>query len=154
MGRGYTIECRVSDGRGATSFGRSKHLGEAAGTQRFSQWVFASDGLNLRDRVGLFWDPSADRNMSLRAAIDGPVSKPTQLISATSDTLVAVATTSDQYTTRTWLLTLNFRHELVMVAATASGAVAVKGQVMVLSCTFNGHQENQAKKTAADTWRR
>lgn len=154
ISRSHTIACRVTEGRGATSFGRSKHLGEAAGTQRFAHWVFASEGLNMRDRIDLFWTPSARQNRLLRVAIDGPVSKPAMLISATDDTLVAVAHTSDQYTTRSWLITINFQHELVMVVASASGAVAVKGQVMVLSCRFKGPGSAQAEKSAADTWRR
>ena len=152
--RSNAIGCRVADGRGAASYGRSKHLGEIAGTQRFSQWVFAQDGVNLHDTIGLFWNPSVSRNMSLRVAIDGPVSKPTQLISVGQDTLVAVATTSDQQTTRTWLITINFRHELVMAVAASSGAVAVKAQVMMLSCTFDDQQDAEVPKSAADSWRR
>ncbi|MCP5082916.1 MAG: hypothetical protein GY948_14610 [Alphaproteobacteria bacterium] len=145
------IECQVTDGRGSINFGRSKHLGEAAGTQRFSPWVLAQDGVNLRDRIGLFWGPSASPAKSLRVAIDGPVSKPTQLISTIKETLVAVAVTSDQHTTRSWLITINFPQETVVVVGTSSGAVAVKAQVMVLSCTFN---TQLAGKSAADSWRR
>lgn len=152
--RSNAIECRVADGRGAASYGRSKHLGEIAGTQRFSQWVFAQDGVNLHDTIGLFWNPSVSRNMSLRVAIDGPVSKPTQLISVGQDTLVAVATTSDQQTTRTWLITINFRHELVMAVAASSGAVAVKAQVMMLSCVFDDQRDAEVLKSAADSWQR
>ena len=152
--RGNTIECQVTDGRGSVNFGPSKYLGEAAGTQRFSQWVFAPDGVNLRDRIGLFWDPSVSRTRSLRVAIDGPVSKPAQLISATDDTLVAVAVTSDQRTTRGWLITINFPQETVIAVGTSSGAVAVKAQVMVLSCNFNTQQGAKAGKSAADSWQR
>ncbi len=152
--RGAAIECQVIDGRGSVKFGSSKHLGEAAGTQRFSHWVFAQDGLNLRDRIGLFWDPSVNQNRSLRAAIDGPVSKPTQIISKGDDTLVAVAVTSDQRTTRSWLITINFKQETVMAAGMSSGAVAVKGQLMVLSCTFGDQQAQSVGKSAADSWRR
>ena len=36
------IECQVSGGRGAIAFGPSKHLGAAAGTKRFSPWVWAA----------------------------------------------------------------------------------------------------------------
>ncbi len=145
------IACQVTDGRGAIAFGPSKHLGEAAGTQRFSPWVFAADGVNKRDRIGLFWEASANQKKALRVAIDGPVSKPTQLISASEDTLVAVAVTSDQHTTRSWLITINFPQETVVAVATASGAVAVKAQVMVLSCSF---ESQVAGKSAADSWRR
>ena len=149
-----TIDCQVAGGRGSINFGPSKHLGAAAGTQRYSRWVFAQDGVNLKDRIGLFWAPSGGPNTSLRVAIDGPVSKPTQLISATEDTLVAVAFTSDQYTTRSWLLTINFPQETVVAVATSSGAVAVKAQVMVLSCAFSSKDGSKAFKSAADTWRR
>lgn len=152
--RKAAIECRVTDGRGSVEFGPSKHLGDVAGTQRFSPWVFAGDGLNLHDRIGLFWNPSVSRSRSLRAAIDGPVSKPTQLISIGDDTVVAVAVTSDQRTTRGWLITINFKQETVMVAGTSSGAVAVKGQLMVLSCRFDDQQAQSASRSAADDWRR
>ena len=152
--RGAAIECRVTDGRGSIAFGPSKHLGDAAGTQRFSNWVFAQDGLNLRDRIGLFWNPSVTQNRSLRAAIDGPVSKPTRLISIGDDTLGAVAVTSDQRTTRSWLITINFKQETVMAVGTSSGSVAVKGQVMVLSCTFDDTYAQSGKRSAADSWRR
>lgn len=145
------IACQVTDGRGAIAFGPSKHLGEAAGTQNFSPWVFAADGVNLHDRIGLFWEASANQKKALRVAIDGPVSKPTQLISVTQDTLVAVAVTSDQYTTRSWLITINFPQETVVAVATSSGAVAVKAQLMVLSCSF---KTQLAGKSAADSWRR
>ncbi len=145
------VECQVTDGRGSIAFGPSKHLGAAAGTQRFSPWVFSADGVNKRDRIGLFWETSAHQKKTLRVAIDGPVSKPTQLISASEDTLVAVAVTSDQHTTRTWLITVNFPQETVVAVATSSGAVAVKSQLMVLSCTF---KTQLAGKSAADSWRR
>lgn len=145
------IECHVTDGRGSITFGPSEHLGAAAGTQRFSPWVFASDGVNVRDRIGLFWEAPNGRQKTLRAAIDGPVSKPTHLISATEDTLVAVAVTSDQHTTRSWLITINFPQETVVVVGTSSGAVAVKAQVMVLSCAF---KTQLAGKSAADSWQR
>ena len=152
--QGTAIACQVADGRGSISFGRSKHLGEVAGTQKFSQWVLAQDGLNLRDQIGLFWNPSVSRDRSLRVAIDGPVSKPARLMSLTDDSVVAVAITSDQLTTRTWLITINFRHETVVAVATSSGAVAVKAQLIVLSCNFNDQRDAKVGKSAADSWRR
>ncbi len=145
------IACEVTEGRGAIAFGPSKYLGAAAGTHRFSPWVLARDGVNLRDRIGLFWETASNRKKALRVAIDGPVSKPTHLISATDDTLVAVAVTSDQHTTRSWMITINFPQETVAVVASSSGAAAVKSQVMVLSCAF---EAQLAGKTAADSWRR
>ncbi len=144
----------MADGRGSINFGRSKHLGKVAGTQRFSRWVFAQDGVKLLDRIGLFWNPAVSGNKSLRVAIDGPVSKPARLISVTDDSVVAVAVTSDQRTTRIWLITINFRHEVVIAVATSSGAVAVKAQLIVLSCTFNDQPSAKVRKSAADSWRR
>lgn len=151
---GAAIECQVADGRGAISYGPSKYLGEAAGTRRFAQWVFDRDGVALNDRVGVYWNPSRERQTSLRVAIDGPVSKPAHLVSSTDDTLVALAFTSDQYTTRSWLITVNFPQETVMAVVTSSGAAAVKAQLMILSCTFNVQRGSDMAKSAADGWRR
>lgn len=150
----WEIRCGVSDGRGLVSYGHSKYLGEAAGTSRFSRWVFAQEGVNLTDRIGLFWNPSGSRNRSLRVALDGPVSKPAQLVSITDDTLAATVVTSDRNTTRTWLLTVNFEHEAVVAVAMSSGAVAVKAQMMMLTCRFNAQQDARVFRSAADTWRR
>ncbi len=148
------MECQVADGRGAISYGPSKYLGKVAGTQSFSPWVYDGDGVALRDKVGLYWNPSLEPQTALRVALDGPVSKPAKLVSSTQDTLVAVAFTSDQYTTRSWLITVNFPQETVMAVATSSGVAAVKAQVMILSCAFNVHRGSNVTKSAADGWRR
>ena len=151
---GATIECQVEDGRGAINYGPSKYLGDVAGTRRFAPWVFDRDGVALRDRIGVYWNPSRGRQTSLRVAVDGPVSKPAQVVSSTDDTLVALAFTSDQYTTRSWLITVNFPQETVMAVATSSGAAAVKAQLMILSCVFNVQRGSNVAKSAADGWRR
>lgn len=148
------INCQVIDGRGSINFGHSKYLGKVSGTQSFSRWVFAQDGVNLRDQFGFFWNPSLSRDKSLRVALDGPVSKPARLISITDDTVVAVTATSDQHTTRSWLITINFRHETVAAVGTSSGAVAVKTQLVELSCNFNDQQGTEVRSSAADSWRR
>ena len=148
------IDCRVSDGRGSTSFGQSKFLGQAAGTLKFSNWVFAPDGVNLRDRIGLFWDPAGSAKTLLRVSIDGPVSKPAQVLSVTDSTAVAATFTSDQRTTRAWLITINFRQNLVTAVATSSGPVAIRSQLLTLTCRFQPQSENSIRKSAADTWRR
>ncbi|MEM8687488.1 MAG: hypothetical protein AAGF81_09170 [Pseudomonadota bacterium] len=148
------IECQVTDGKGAVSYGPSRYLGELAGTLSFAQWVYHRDGVALGDQIGLYWNPSLGPKTALRATLDGPVSKPAQLVSSTDDTIVAVAFTSDQYTTRSWLITVNFPQETVMVMATSSGAAAVRGQLMILSCTFHVQRGSSVAKSAADGWRR
>jgi hypothetical protein len=148
------IVCRIIDGRGAVSYGSSKHLGGLASTRKFEPWVLAPDGIQLHDRIGLFWMPERDRQKSLRIAIDGPVSKPARLVSVTDETVVAIADTSDQRTTRSWLITVNFRHETVAAAGIASGPVALKTQLMSLSCNFSYPAPEDATRSAADRWQR
>ncbi|MGI9406519.1 MAG: hypothetical protein ACR2O4_09120, partial [Hyphomicrobiaceae bacterium] len=108
--------------------------------------------VGLRDRIDLFWNPAAERGATLRIAIDGPVSKPAQLVSITDDSVSAVVMTSDQDTTRSWLFTINFRQEQVMASGISSNTGGMKGQMMALSCSFEETGVSSAQ--AADSWRR
>lgn len=135
------VDCQLADGRGFVRFSSNKYLGEVAGTQKFSQWVFEKDGVKLGDRIGVFWTPAANAEDKLRVAIDGPVPKSARLVSVSASKVVGLAASSSSNTTRIWLITVDFKEETVMAMASSSGAMAVKGQLMTLDCRFKSQTD-------------
>ncbi len=125
------IVCLVTDGQGMKDLGRRESPG-------FSQWVFKQEGVGLGDDIRLYWEPKSPVGPLLRVALDNPVPKQAQLVSITDDTVSAVVMTSDSETTRSWHFAINFRLKRVMASGLSSNTVVIKGQIMTLSCDFQG----------------
>jgi len=131
------VRCNLIDHANVVNEG----LGDAHAKQknamwRYSSWVLDASRQITRMPMNLYWTPKKDGGPLLRVETNAQDRKVAKLLSITNESVSAVVSLSDQATTRSMLVTVNFRREAVSAARLESNFSGIRADAFAFDCQF------------------
>lgn len=102
----------------------------------FSEWMMAESFGDMKSKIRFHWSPKGDKGPTIK--ID-TTDKPHNLIrirSHTKNSLIAVTSASNPFSTESWTFVFNFPVETVIATRVQSNIGGVKGEVITYNCSF------------------